>query len=92
MLDRIKAYAILAEELARFRLLPHGELVRLIGGPAIDKSLGDAASPLTIEVRIEWADDRGQAVRIRATASGPGWWRMERMEESALIPTPAADE
>jgi hypothetical protein len=90
-LDRIKAYSVLTQELERFRSLPHEELIRFIGGPVIEKTLEHEAGPLMVEVRVEWAETREGAVRIRATANGPSWWRLERMEETARVSPPAVE-
>jgi hypothetical protein len=90
-LDRIKAYAVLAQELERFRSLPHEELARLIGGPVIEKTVEHEAGPFVVEVRVEWVENREGTVRIRATANGPSWWRLERMEETALVSPPTVE-
>jgi hypothetical protein len=88
-LDRDRAYSVLARELERFRRLPRPDLVRCISGPAIERTEWDGAEPLTIEIRIEWADEEAGAIRIRATSNGPSCWRLERLEESVVVRPPA---
>ena len=89
-LDRDRAYSVLARELERFRRLPRPDLVRFISGPAIERTEWDGAEPLTIEIRVDWADEEAGAIRIRATSNGPSCWRLERLEESVVVrpPTP----
>jgi hypothetical protein len=84
-LDREKAYSVLARELERFRRLPRPELVRCISGPAIERTEWDGAEPLTIEIRVEWADEKAGTIRIRAASNGPSCWRLERLEEAVLV-------
>jgi hypothetical protein len=88
-MDRGKAYSVLARELERLRRLSRPDLVRCIGGPTIERTEWDAAEPLTIEFRVEWADAKAGAIRIRATANGPSCWRLERLEEAVLVHPPA---
>lgn len=90
-MKRDKAYSILAEELERFRRLPRPDLVRCISGPAIERTECDGAEPLTIEIRVEWADEEAGAIRIRATSNGPSSWRPERLEEVVLLRPPAPE-
>lgn len=68
-MDRGKAYSILARELERFGHLPRKELIRFIGGPTIEQTEWDGAEPLTIEIRVEWADARPGVIRVRATSN-----------------------
>jgi hypothetical protein len=87
-MDRGKAYSVLARELERFRRLPRPDLVRCIGGPIIERTEWDGAEPLTIEIRVEWADVEAGAIRIRSTSNGPSCWRLERLEETVLVHPP----
>ena len=91
-MDRIKAYSLLVQELERFRSLPHEELVRCIGGPTSEKTVQDEAGLLVIEVRVERVENRAGAIRIRATANGPSWWRLERLEETTVVPPPGVED
>jgi hypothetical protein len=91
LLDRDKAYSILARELERFRRLPRSDLVRCIGGPPIERTEWDGAEPLAIEIRVEWADFETGAIRIWAASNGPSCWRLERLEEAVLVHPPALE-
>jgi hypothetical protein len=91
-LDRIKAYSLLVQELERFRRLPHEELIRCIGGPTSEKTVQDEAGLLVIEVRVERVENKAGAIRIRAAANGPSWWRLERLEETTVVPPPGVGE
>ena len=90
-MDREKAYSVLARELERFRRLPRPELVRCISGPAIERTEWVGAEPLTIEPRVDWADEGAGVIRIRATLNGASCWRLERLEESVLVRAPAME-
>jgi hypothetical protein len=91
-LNRDKAYSVLAQELERFRRLPREDLIQCISGPTIEQTKWDGAEPLTIEIRVEWADTMEGAIRIRATSNGPSWWRLERLEETVLVHPPATEQ
>jgi hypothetical protein len=91
ILNRERAYCVLAQELERFRRLPRSDLVRYISGPVIEMTEWDGAEPLTIEIRVEWADEEAGVIRIRATSNGPSSWRLERLEEAVLLRPPAPE-
>jgi len=84
-LDRIGAYAELAADLERYRRLPHEELARRVGGPPATRSIETQDGPLTIEVRFGWVGAEWGAVRVTATANGPSWWRLDRLEEAITV-------
>jgi hypothetical protein len=88
-MDRMRAYAELATELNRYRRLPYEELVRRVGGPAVERSVASLEGLMTIEVSIGWADSQESAVQISATAFGPSCWKLERLDEVAVITRPA---
>jgi hypothetical protein len=67
------------------------DLLGRVGGPTTEETVWSEAGPLAIEVRFEWGEAREGAIRIRATANGPSWWRLERLEETALVPPPSAE-
>jgi hypothetical protein len=90
-LDRDKAYSMLARELERFRRFPRPDLVRCIGSPAIERTEWVGAEPLTVEIRVEWADEDAGVIPIRATSNGPSCWRLERLEETVLVRPPAPE-
>jgi hypothetical protein len=88
-MDRMRAYAELATELNRYRRLPYEELVGRVGWPAVERSVASLEGLMTIEVSIGWADSQGNAVQISATAHGPSCWKLERLDEVAIITRPA---
>jgi hypothetical protein len=90
-LDRTRAYAELASDLERFRRKPYDELARLVGGPPVERSVETRDGPLSVEVFFRWEGDHRRGVRVTATAYGPSWWRLERLEESVTVPRPDGD-
>ena len=89
-LDRMRAYAELAVDLERFRRMSYGELVRRVGGPPVDRSVETTDGSLTIEVTFGWAGGK-DGVRVSATAYGPSWWRLDRLEETITVPRPSCN-
>ena len=87
-MDRVSAYAELAAELERFRRMPYGELARRVGGPPVERSVETTDGPLTIEVTFGRALTGKEGVRVSATAYGPSWWRLDRLEETVSVPRP----
>jgi hypothetical protein len=87
-LDRMRAYAELTADLERFRHMPYGELARHVGGPPIERSVKTKDGPLKIEVTFGWAVAGEDAIRVSATAYGPSWWRLERLEETVTVTVP----
>jgi hypothetical protein len=85
----MRAYAELAAELERFRQMPYGELARFVGGPAVERFLETADGPLRIEVTFGSEAAGKEGVRVSATAYGPSWWRLDRLEETVTVPRPA---
>jgi hypothetical protein len=84
----MKAYAELAAELERFRRMPYGELAGRVGGPPVERSVETKNGPLTIEVTFGWGAAGKDLVRVSATAYGPSWWRLDRLEETVTVPRP----
>jgi hypothetical protein len=87
-LDRTEAYAILAGELERMRLLPFDDLACRAGAPPSVTSIPAGSETLEIEVRVAWADARRGILRIEAAARGPSCWRLERLEKSIVVSEP----
>jgi hypothetical protein len=83
------AYSILARELEHFRRFPRPDLIRYIGGPAIERTEWIGPEPMIIEIRVEWADAEVGVIRIQATLNGPSCWRLDRLEEAILVRPPA---
>jgi hypothetical protein len=71
--------------------MPYGELARRVGGPPAERSLETEEGPLTVEVTFGWAGAGKEGVRISATAYGPSWWRLDRLEETVTVPQPSGD-
>ena len=84
-MNRDRAYVVLTQELERFRRVPREDLIRFIGGAPIETTEWHGMEPVTIEIRVEWADTKEETIRIRATANGPTWWRLDRFEETVLV-------
>jgi hypothetical protein len=47
--------------------------------------------PLRIEVTFRWALAGKDGVRVTATAYGPSWWRLDRLEECIAVPRPSGN-
>jgi hypothetical protein len=90
-LDRLRVYAELAADLERFRRMPYGELPRHVGEPPIERSVATEAGPLKVEVKFGWTGTGKDGVRVSATAYGPSWWRLDRLEESVTVLRPSGD-
>jgi hypothetical protein len=87
-LDRAEEYAKLTAELERWRRLPFGDLVSLVGASPSVTSVPVEAEIIHVEVRIRWAEAKPGAIRVDAVANGPSCWRLERLEESVIVSAP----
>ena len=87
-MDRMWAYAELAAYLEHYRRMPYEELARRVGGPPVERSVESQEGPLTIEVRFRWTDTPKGSIRICATANGPSWWKLDRLEEAVTVRAP----
>jgi hypothetical protein len=87
-LDRAEAYAELTAELERWRCLPFGDLVSLVGASPSVTSVPVGAEIIEVEVRIKWAEAKPGALRVEAMANGPSCWRLERLEEAVIVSAP----
>jgi hypothetical protein len=87
----MRAYAELTADLERFRRMPYGELARRVGGAPVERSVETKDGPLRIEVTFGWALAGKDGVRVTATAYGPSWWRLDRLEESVAVPRPSGN-
>lgn len=87
-LDRVEAYAKLFAELERWRCLPFDDLASLVGVPPSVASVCIGAEVIDVEVRISWAEAEPGAIRVEAVANGPSCWRLERLEETVIVPAP----
>jgi hypothetical protein len=84
----MRAYAELAAELERFRRMPYDELFRRVGGSPVERSIETKDGLLKIEVTFGRAAAGEDGVRISATAYGPSWWRLDRLEETVVAQRP----
>ena len=84
-MNRAEAYAVVADELERWRRLPFAELARHVGGCPIQRSEALGAEMIEIEVRVRWGDSTRRTVRVEAVANGPSCWNLERLEESIIV-------
>jgi hypothetical protein len=91
-MDRVEAYATLAAQLERWRRLPYDRLVGLLGSPPTVVSVPLGPEIIDVEVRVAWARPGRAAIRIEATALGPSCWRLERLEESIIVPAPDSSD
>jgi hypothetical protein len=87
-LDRAEAYAKLTAELERWRRLPFGDLLSLVGASPSVTSVPVGAEIVNVEVRIRWAEAKPGAIRVEAVANGPSCWRLERLEEAVIVTEP----
>ena len=87
----MRAYAELAADLEHFRRMSYGELARRVGDPPVERSVETTDGPLTIEVTFGWAAAGKDWVRVSATAYGPSWWRLDRLEETITVPRPSCN-
>jgi hypothetical protein len=85
-MHRAAAYEGLARELERWRLLSRQELVANVGQPARMYSVNINGEDIAVEVAAHWHRDEGGAIRITGIANGPSHWRLERLEESIVVP------
>jgi hypothetical protein len=87
-MDRMRVYSELASELERYRRLSHDELARQIIEPRTERMIESPEGPVTIEVRVEWERFDAGPIRVTATAFGPSWWKLDRIEEAMTVKPP----
>lgn len=78
-------YPILCDELRTWQSHSYSQLREMIDSESNTTVFETAGEPITIEIRVEWADSHKKDLRIIATAFGPSSFRLERMSESVLI-------
>ena len=84
-MDRVGTYAILAEELNRWRALPRSEVIDRVGAlPVIRSALIDGED-VSVEVSAHWADEHRVKLRVEAVAYGPSHWNTERHVEAITL-------
>lgn len=87
-MDCTRAYHELACVLNRPRRLSHQELGRRIGEPPAERTYESLEGLVRIEVCAEWQGVEGGLIRLKTTASGPSWWRLDRLEETITVKPP----
>ena len=87
-MNRNDAYTILAAELESWKRQGYATLVKRVGQPTTNKSVGAGQEEISIRVQVKWADAGKGTVRVEATADGPSSFRLERLQESVTISPP----
>lgn len=85
-MHKAAAYEALARELERWSVLPKQELVAKVGKPARVHCVNINGEDIVVEVAAHWHGEEGSAVRVTGIANGPSHWRLERLEESIVVP------
>lgn len=80
-----EVYPILCEKLRTLQSLPYAKLQEMIDVMPTTTPIDIMNEPITIEVSVEWVDQRKEDLRITATAFGSSCFRMERISESVLV-------
>jgi hypothetical protein len=83
---RADAYSALANELAQWSTRPSAELLALVNAPADRIVVSSNGEEIEIEVSVTWVDSDRKVVRVSGIANGPNAWRLERLEESTVVP------
>jgi hypothetical protein len=76
------AYSVLVKELETIRQWPAKELIALVGGPAVARTVDLAGEVVELEVLVRWSDSARTSVRITGHARGPSTWHHEHLQES----------
>ena len=87
-MNRGDAYALLSRTLHTWQQRPYDQLAALVGQPARESVVRLGEEEVTIRVRVIRAHGTREALRIEAAAEGPSSWRLERLEESAVVAAP----
>ncbi|WP_454914338.1 hypothetical protein [Variovorax gossypii] len=87
-MKRASAYAVLANELEAFRLLPWPILLEHASAGPISKTVDVDGEELQLEIQVAKAATRQQMVKVSAAAFGPSHLQMERLEESVTLARP----
>jgi hypothetical protein len=72
-MDKREAAGVLALELEGYRAMSYGELVGLIGDPAIYERSGASGLEYQVEVQVFWDDRPKGNVRVIASVDDGGW-------------------
>ena len=88
-MNRGEAYAVLAAELAERRRAGFSALVAEVGRTARHRVVRMGGEDVVVETFVEWADPARTSVRVTASAAGPSWWKLERLDESIVVRPPS---
>ncbi len=83
---RADAYSALASELTKWGSMPPADLMALVDAPPKRISVDSKGEEIELEISVTWATSERKAIRISGTANGPSAWRLERLEESIVVP------
>jgi hypothetical protein len=84
-MNRGDAYKILAKELESLRCEGYHAIVPRVEQPARQTIVRIGEEDVLVETSVRWADQKKRSLRVVATAGGPSWWKLERLEESIVI-------
>ena len=84
-MNRADAYAVLSRELESWRHRPYDQLVALVDRPESERTVRIEQEDIIVRVAVHWANEKKVALRLGATADGPSWFKLERLEESILV-------
>jgi hypothetical protein len=84
-MNKAAAYKALAQEIERWRSMPHVELIASVGKPASVTYASVNGESIALEIALYWYGDDQAAVRIVGVANGSSHWRLERLEESIVV-------
>ena len=83
-MDRDDANREILRLIEQHRALPFADLLQLADQPAIESEIAapHGITKFTVGVRRK-SDD---AVRVDVSAFGNNWWKLERIDESVVVP------
>jgi hypothetical protein len=87
-MDRHEAYSIARRELEDFRLASADELLALVLRQTTRDITGHTGTTYSVETRATWVDSPGRLLKLSVTVNAPSTWRLERLEESVVVPLP----
>lgn len=85
-MKRAVAYATLIGELEKWRLTPPVELAAFVGAPPVRVQIHHDGADFEVEIAVSWKDSRKNCLRIIGTANGFSSWKLERLQESIVVP------
>lgn len=84
-MNRERAYAKLALELASYGAMSRERLVRFVDQSPIKKIFNDGADELELELQANWLETSRDRIRITGIVRGLSTWRNEILEESFVV-------